>query len=228
MNYLELYIYRALPDNDIIIASCLKADLLSEATSRVMASSGLNKKPYFLCFTEDPRIAIKYSKKQGYSGEIARIKVRLYDDGTIAIVGDENAEVYRTWHMQDWLYLMKKSNWPQSAVNVNYTTSNKLLEDIITYQGRKSPRAYAHSDLGFIVHATSINYEILTSEKIDELSQIKAYRLKSYRFLKYDFTDDISQVNINNLIATFQKKNIEKAHTRIMLQQLKGLILWPN
>lgn len=224
MNYLELYIYRALADNDIEITSYLKADLLSEAASRVIASSGLNKKPYFLCFTEDPRIAIKYSKKQGYSGEIARIKVRLCDDGTIAIVGDKHAEVYRTWDIQDWLYLMKKSGWPQSVVNVNYTTSNKRLEDIITYQGRKAPRAYAHSDRGFIVHATSINYEILTSEEVNELSKIKVYRLKSYGFLKYDFSDYVSQMHINDLIATFEKKNNGKAHTRIMLEQLKELV----
>mgnify|MGYP000127145685 FL=1 len=225
MDNIELYLYRALQDKDITIANSLSIDLLSEAMSRVIATSGLNKTPYFVCYTEDPRIAIKYSKKEGYSGEIARIKVRLYDDGTIALVGDENAEVYRTWHMQDWLYLMKKSGWPQSAVNVNYTTSNKRLEDIITYQGRKAPRAYAHSDRGFIVHATSINYEILTSEKVNELSKIKVYRLKSYGFLKYDFTDNISQMNINDLIATFEKKNDGKAHTRIMLEQLKELVV---
>ena len=224
MDNIELYLYRALPDKDITIANSLSSDLLSEAMSRVIATSGLNKTPYFVCYTEDPRIAIKYSKKQGYSGEIARIKVRLYDDGTIAIVGDDNAEVFRTWHMQDWLYLMKKSGWPQSAVNVNCPTSNKRLEDIITYQGRKAPRAYAHSDRGFIVHATSINYEILTSEEVNDLSKIKAYRLTSYGFLKYDFRDDLSQMHIKELISIFEKKHNGKAHTRIMLEQLKELV----
>lgn len=224
MDNTEFYVYRALPDKDITMAYSLSIDLLSEAMSRVIATSGLNKIPYFVCYTEDPRIAIKYSKKSGYSGKIARIKVRVNKEGNLIVVGNDKAEVYRTWHMQDWLYLMKKSGWPQSAVNVNYTTSNKRLDAIITYQGRKGPRAYAHSDRGFIVHATSINYEILTPEEVNELSKTKVYRLKSYRFIKYDFTDDISQMRIKDLIATFEKKHNGKAHTRIMLEQLKELV----
>lgn len=217
-------IYRALPENPIEIASCLKADLLSEAMSRVMASSHANKQPYFLCFTEDPRIAIRYAAKPGYSGQIARIKLIIGDDGNLAVLGDNKALVYRTWHMLDWLHLMQCSNWPKAAVNINYSTFERPLEDIITYGGRRSPRAYAHADRGFIVHAATDSYELLTDEEILKFTQMKVFKLHSYALLKYDFSDAASQRALRELIDSFRKRNTGKAHTRIMLEQLEELV----
>lgn len=221
----EFYLYRAIPNKEIILSDSIKDNLLSEAMSRVMQASGVNKHPYFICLTEDPKIAYKYSKKEGYSGEIGRIKVRVCKDGSLVVVGNEQAEVYRTWHMTDWLYLSKKSNWPQSCNNINYRSPRRNIEDVITYQGRRAPRAYAHADRGFLLHSSiPISYEILSEEEIEELRQKKPYVLKSYRLIKYDFSDDVSQNSIKKLICAFEKKDTQKAYTRIMLEQLNALI----
>ena len=220
----EFYIYRAIPEKDIKMYPAT-SDLLSEAMSRVIASSGLNKTPYFICWTEDPRIALKYATKAGYSGKIARIRVKVLGE-KLLIEGNENAELYRTWHMADWIYLAKKSDFPYAATNLNYKTNpQKRIEDVITYQGRMAARAFAHSDKGFILHSEiPFKYEILSEADIAKLLEIKQYYLRSYRLLKYDFSDVASQTYIKKLLAVFKQRERGKAYNRIIVKQLEELV----
>lgn len=222
-NFIELY--RALPEQDIVIYPA-KGDLLSEGMSRVISSSGLNPTPYFICFTEDIRIAFKYAKKQGYSGKIARITVAVKDD-SLLVVNNAQAELFRTWHLIDWLELAKKSNWVNVATNLNYTSHPQMtIGDIISYQGRKSPRAFAHADFSFILHSAGpLKYDVLSDAQIAELLEKKRYYLKSLRLISYNFSDLDSKAYIEKLIGLFKNRDQAKAYNRIIIKQLEQLIM---
>ncbi len=223
----NIILYRALSDHEIQLSSTRKGDLLSEGMSRVIGSSMLNKSPYFFCFSEDPRKAIHYSKKPGYSGKIGAITVEVGDNGRLSAVDqDSYTEVYRTWNMVDWLQLAKLSDWPDYATNVNYQTRpTKKITDIITYRGRMAARAFAHSDRSFIVHASGpLKYTILNNDEIQGISGKKRIIYKSFKMIEYNFTDDHSQKAIKKLIKAFEQEDNTKAYTRLMIEQLETLV----
>lgn len=221
-------LYRALPARDIAMVKNMQADLLSESMSRVMATSGLNEKPYFICLTESPKIAIKYSKKPGYSGKIGMIMVDIDATSGNLKVLDQPGDVWihRTWELTDWLDLARLSQWPDTATNVNYGCSPKPIENIITYGARTSPRAFAHSDRSWILHSSEpVVYRLLSEDEIRFYSELKRYNLWSHKFIKYNFSDPLSTASILNLITIFQNKDNSKAYNRIMVSQLKELLI---
>ena len=148
-----IYIYRG-TDRSETTLSCRKVEEkyspLSQYYSRAIDSSR-NKDASCVCFSEDPRVALRYALKNP-NPIIVRLGVRINDDGSCQIIGHErDSAVQRLWTLEDWVYVASKSPNYTYAENLNYSTSPIPVENIIIYN-RGSARAYARADKLWVVN----------------------------------------------------------------------------
>lgn len=196
-----IYLYRALAEGeDKLICNTYSSgsNLISEAYSRVLSSSLLNPAPSLRCFSEDPRIALEYSKKldQGYSGKIVKIEAKISEEGDARIEGIEGkVEAYRLWRIEDWLHLAALSELsalpgePLTVINLNCSVETKL-SNVITYGGQSSARAYCLRSMAWVIHQEEeMSYDkishILSEDEKRDIEKMKRYFFPSNKVIKY-------------------------------------------
>ena len=231
----KLYLYRALlkGESRIICAPYTNTlDPLSEAYSRVIKTSGIHYQQQTVkCFTEDPRIALKYAQLPEYSGQIAKVMVSIWSDGSSTIDGWEKASAYRLWDIADWLNIAARAN-VLKAKNLNYKRADIPLRDIVSYGGQTTARAYSNKKKIWIVRSEiDYPYTIISEEEVQEIKKIRCYYLPSYHVIHYSDSriKGICDVLIKEYKDYASKNNIKIEETKwlkntiLALEGIKGL-----
>lgn len=200
-------IYRALANGEKKLwCMPFRADILSEAYSRVLNTSNRYGMPSLRCFTESFRVAYEYSKKPGYSGEIAVLTIYIWSDGTCTLEND-NAFVHRLWDMADWLDIASRAN-RHFAHNLNYASEDVPLYNIVSFGGQRTARAVAFASKIWVIHVEKAMeyFRRLTEEEIAILQRKRAI-YPSLHAIHYSFDKGICDI----LIENFDKFNASKA-----------------
>ena len=217
-----VFIYRALEIGETKLwCMPFRADILSEVYSRILDTSNGYGEPSLRCFSESFKVAYKYSKKEGYSGEIAVLQIYIWSDGTCTLEKDDTCFIHRLWQMKDWLDIASQAN-KDSAQNLNYKTEDVPLYHLITYAGQKTVRGVARASMAWVVHTEKpFEYsQILTKEEI-EMKKEKRCIYPSLHSINYSFDIRIC----DRLLECFNKFDGNKAwvkNSKIEIEQIKS------
>ncbi|MBR4948751.1 MAG: hypothetical protein IKZ29_09335 [Clostridiales bacterium] len=185
MKEIELYRALAVGETELVCASPLPEDLLSVCCSRVISSSGLVS-PFLRCFTEDPRIALKYSRQKGYSGEIAKLTVVIEDNGTCQIA-DYTGKQYghRLWLAEDYIDLFSRENLNKIT---NMNTGTPLKPTSIVSYVRNTPHGYSHRMRTWLINTESpYKYtHLLTNQEKSRIECLKSFKVPSLHQISYN------------------------------------------
>lgn len=220
-----VFIYRGTDRSERSLL-CTRKDeeysLLSRCYSRAIDSSRY-KEGSCVCFSEDPRVALKYAKKN-LNPVIVKLAVKINDDNGYCEILDHEKEcsVQRLWSIDDWCYIASKSQNYKFAENINYKTSPIPVENIISYT-RGSARAYARADKLWVVSCNKeLKYEdLLNEEEIRDIEKINYFRLPSLNLIKY--TDSKIIPVCNYLINQLEKRDTKKAYIKYSIDAYKEL-----
>lgn len=218
----KLFLYRALEIGEIKLKTAsYTTDILSEHYSRVLKTSK-NVSPTLRCASEDPRVALQYSRMPGYSGDIAKIGITIMSDGTCKIDQMPKATVHRLWRVIDWLDLASTAG-VRTARNNNYETEPVTLESIIGYGGHQTARAFSHAKRTWAMHSSDIAYayDMIEENEKKDISNITYFRLPSYNAILYD-NPGIKNL-CTSLITSYERMESDKAWVRNTIDELKRI-----
>ncbi len=222
----KICVYRGLLEDEIsLITNSYASDILSEYYSKTLRSSKINSHTSIRCASEDPRVAYEYSQKPGCSGKIAKIEVLIWSDGSTTIKDMPGANIYRMWHMSDWLNLSAIAG-TLAAKNLNYDTREVLLNNIISYGGQSTARSYARKNFMWGMNSAEVQYDyqyFLTEGEMEDIKNKKSFNLPSNRCIHYNNPNII--LICNSLIIDFElySKSNNKAWVRYTIEELQNI-----